>query len=123
MRRVLIVSGDPFSGELFRAALDGVRAEVSCVADLHAMERMCRRAAFDLVLVAGAGGLLSCPRPLAALRSGGLHRPLVYVVSWLQSEQTVLGLLEEGVDQYLTFPVSLRRLRTKVETGLARRCV
>lgn len=119
----MIVSDDPFSGGLFRAALDGVRAEVSCVADLCAMERMCRRTAFDLVLVSGAGGLLSSPRPLAALRSGGLQRPLVYVVSWLQSEQTVLGLLEEGIDQYLTFPVSLQRLRAKVETGLARRCV
>ncbi len=123
MRRILIVSDDPFSGELIRAALDGLRAEVRCVADMSAMERMCRHAAFDLVVVSGAGGLMASARPLAALRSGGLQRPLVYVVSWLQSEQTVLGLLEEGGDQYLTFPVSLRRLRAKVETGLARRCV
>lgn len=123
MRRILIVSDDPFSGELIRAALDGLRAEVRCVADMSAMKRMCRHTAFDLVVVSGAGGLMASARPLAALRSGGLQRPLVYVVSWLQSEQTVLGLLEEGVDQYLTFPVSLRRLRAKVETGLARRCV
>lgn len=41
----------------------------------------------------------------------------VYVVSWLQSEQAVLSLLECGVDQYMAFPLSLQRLR---EQGVQR---
>ena len=54
------------------------------------------------------------------LRPPGLRRPLVYVVAWQQAEQSVLSLLECGVDQYLTFPVSLQRLRTKVANELDR---
>ncbi len=38
----------------------------------------------------------------------------LYVVAWQQSEQTVLSLLECGVNQYFTLPVSLQRLRRKV---------
>ena len=54
------------------------------------------------------------------LRPAGLGRPLVYVVAWQQAEQTVLSLLECGVDQYMTFPVSLQRLRTKIANALNR---
>ena len=54
------------------------------------------------------------------LRPPGLRKPLVYVVAWQQAEQSVLSLLECGVDQYLTFPVSLQRLRMKVANDLNR---
>ncbi len=42
----------------------------------------------------------------------------LYVIAWQQSEQAVLSLLESGVDQYLTFPLSLQRLRLKVAREL-----
>ena len=42
------------------------------------------------------------------------------MLTWQQAEQTVLSLLECGVDQYLTFPVSLARLRSKVAEELGR---
>ena len=45
---------------------------------------------------------------------------MVYVVAWQHSEQTVLSLLENGVDQYMTFPVNLQRLRGKVADELNR---
>ena len=54
------------------------------------------------------------------VRPAGLRRPLFYVVSWLQSEQAVLSLLECGVDQYMAFPLSLQRLRGKVSNDLNR---
>ena len=41
-------------------------------------------------------------------------------MAWQQAKQSVLSLLECGVDQYLTFPVSLQRLRTKVANELDR---
>jgi DNA-binding response OmpR family regulator len=36
------------------------------------------------------------------------------VIAWQQAEQTVLSLLEEGVDQYMTFPICVNRLRSKI---------
>ena len=53
-------------------------------------------------------------------RRNGLRRPVVYVVAWQHSEQTVLSLLENGADQYMTFPVNLQRLRGKVADELNR---
>ena len=38
----------------------------------------------------------------------------VFVISWPQSEQMVRSIYRMGVNQYMTLPVSLHRLRRKV---------
>ena len=75
---------------------------------------------FDLVVVVGTSAFFTGCDVVRTLRPAGLGRPLVYVVAWQQAEQTVLSLLECGVDQYMTFPVSLQRLRTKIANALNR---
>lgn len=52
-----------------------------------------------------------------------LHRitkpcPKILVIAWQQSEQTILSLLEEGIDQYMTFPICLSRLYGKISSLL-----
>ena len=116
--RILIVADDAVAREVIRLALAGLGAELHCAADRDAMQRCCRRLAFDVVLVLRASPFLCGGQPVRALRPAGLRRPALYVLSWQQAEQTVLSLLEEGVDQYLTFPVSLPRLRRKVAEAL-----
>ena len=101
MHRILIVSDEEFLRDVIRLSLADMQADVRCASDVPDMQRMVRRMLFDL-------------------RPAGLGRPLVYVVAWQQAEQTVLSLLECGVDQYMTFPVSLQRLRTKIANALNR---
>ena len=107
MHRILIVSDEEFLRDVIRLSLADMQADVRCASDVPDMQRMVRRMLFDLVVV-------------RTLRPAGLGRPLVYVVAWQQAEQTVLSLLECGVDQYMTFPVSLQRLRTKIANALNR---
>ena len=76
----------------------------------------------------GTGGEVRLQVLICTIGAGGIARVeaaehpqtegVEYVVSWQQSEQTVLSLLECGVNQYLTFPVSLQRLRAKVAGDL-----
>ena len=83
---------------------------------------ICRRACVhgDLVIVLHVAPFLCGRDVVRGVRPAGLRRPLFYVVSWLQSEQAVLSLLECGVDQYMAFPLSLQRLRGKVSNDLNR---
>lgn len=124
LHRLLIVAPDPFAREVIRLALIGLEADVRCAADCRQMQRLCRRIRFDLIIVLQASLFLCGGNPVRELRPAGLRRPVLYVLSWQQSEQTVLSLLEAGVDQYMTFPVSLQRLRRKVagELGEEGRC-
>lgn len=120
MHKILIVSGDDFLRDLFRLSLAGMQVEIRFAANAGQMEQLCRRVLFDLVVVLNASTLLDGRDVVRLVRPEGLRRPVFYVVSWQQSEQTVLSLLESGVDQYLTFPLSLHRLRTKIANELTR---
>lgn len=120
MHRILVVSDDTFLRDMVRFSFSGMRAEVHTASGAAGMERMCRRMLFDLVIVLHVAPFLCGRDVIRAVRPAGLRRPLFYVVSWQQSEQTVLSLLECGVDQYMTFPLSLQRLRGKVADDLNR---
>ena len=119
-RRILIVAEDAFACEVVHAALEGLEAEVYCTADCEGMRTLCRRMTFDLIIVLRASMFLCGGNPVREVRPAGLRHPVVYVLSWQQTEQTVLSLLEAGVDQYMTFPVNLQRLRRKVVEELER---
>ena len=120
MHRILIVSDEEFLRDVIRFSLADMQADVRCASDVPDMQRMVRRMLFDLVVVVGTSAFFTGCDVVRTLRPAGLGRPLVYVVAWQQAEQTVLSLLECGVDQYMTFPVSLQRLRTKIANALNR---
>ena len=118
MYRILIVSDDEFIRETVRLSLADVGADVRSVSGAERMRSQVRRMLFDLVVVVGTSLFFSGRDVVRELRPACLRRPLIYVVGWPQSEQTVLSLLECGVDQYLTLPVSLQRLRSKIVHSL-----
>ena len=109
MHRILIVSDEEFLRDVIRLSLADMQADVRCASDVP-----------DLVVVVGTSAFFTGCDVVRTLRPAGLGRPLVYVVAWQRAEQTVLSLLECGVDQYMTFPVSLQRLRTKIANALNR---
>ena len=120
MHRILVVSENAFLRHLVTLSLADLDAELRAVVGMDDMEGVCRAVGFDLVILLTATPFLCGRDVVHTLRPPGLRRPQVYVVSWQQSEQVVLGLLECGVDQYMTFPVSLARLRGKVANELMR---
>lgn len=118
--RILIFSSDDLLAELVCTSLAGLEVEIRLVSDLEAFERLTERQLFDLVIALHVWPFRCGAEVLRRLRPARLRRPAIYVVSWQQSEQTVLGLLECGVDQYMTFPLNLMRLRGKVIGALNR---
>ena len=74
----------------------------------------CLRLAPDIVILLAVAPFIDGSEFIGRIRRRGTRRPAVYVVSWHQAEHIVLSLLEAGVDQYLTFPVSMGRLYGKV---------
>ncbi len=118
MHRILIVSDDPFLRDMVRFALGGLDVEVRSASESCEVRQLSRSVLFDLVIVLTVSPYSCCD--CIGRRRKGLRRPIVYVVAWQHSEQAVLSLLENGVDQYMTFPVNLQRLRGKVADELNR---
>ena len=84
----------------------------------------------SLIIMLDIGPLLNGSEIVARLRRAQQEsepqrpqprRTAIFVVTWQQSEQCVLSLLESGIDQYLTFPISIERLRHKAYQQIAGR--
>lgn len=120
MPRILIRSADPIRTELVRATLAGLEVEVRVASSEELFRRLTEQLVYDLVIVLDAAPFLSGRALFRRVRPRPLRRPEIYVISWQQSEQLVVGLLESGVDQYMTFPLNPVRLRAKVITSLMR---
>ena len=70
----------------------------------------------DLVIFGATAPLINGSSLIEKLRPTASHLPLIYVITWQLSEQVVLSLLEMGVDQYMTFPICVERLRSKLSS-------
>ena len=127
MRRIAVISSDKMLERAVVLALEcsAAAASAGCRREVEVMplgdcccataDELCEAAAgCDKVVILGAAGVVSGGLPAELIRRRDRRRPEIYVVSWQHSEQTVLGLIEGGADQYMTFPVNLRRLCLKV---------
>ena len=68
----------------------------------------------DLMIVMGTAAEMCRQEVMEALRTDKTRPTKVFVISWPQSEQMVRSMYRMGVNQYMTLPVSLHRLRRKV---------
>ena len=114
MRQVLIIGNKGFVRDLIACAVDRAGAAAVCVSSAAEAEDDCRRGRFERVVVLGCSTFADGRVSVERLRPRGSRRPEIFVLSWHHSEHTVLSLLECGVNQYITFPVNLRRLCRKM---------
>ena len=112
LERTVVLAIECSAAGRARAASCGERVEVVPLSDAA----LCDGTACtcDTLVVMGAAGFVSGRLSAAVLKGGHGRRPQIIVISWQHAEQTVLGLIECGVDQYMTFPLSLRRLCLKL---------
>lgn len=120
MVRILIYSEDGLLAALIATILAERGIELCVARNLTTLDRLIERGSYEVVIVVGVGLLRRGGEWLMRLRPRRLHLPRIYLVAWQHSEQTVLGMLECGIDQYMALPLNPGRLRAKVMQVLAR---
>ena len=108
MCRILIVSEDFVLRKAVAFSLNDLDACVECADTVGAM------LVLHLVIVMGTAAEMCRQEVMDTLRADKTRRTRVFVISWPQSEQMVRSMYRMGVNQYMTLPVSLHRLRRKV---------
>ena len=88
--------------------------EVESVTSRQALFKRCSEKLFDRVVFDDVRLFMDGAGSVAKIRRHFTSRPKIVVLSASVDEQTVLSLLECGVDQYLLLPLSAERLRRKV---------
>lgn len=112
MFKIAIISSDQFLRTLLINSLGLVNARVTSY-EGWSEELIGPLSHSNLLITLSSYPFLSGYDVVRRLREAG-GRPRIYVLSWLHDEQNVLSLLESGVDQYFTLPVSVPRLCGKI---------
>lgn len=101
-----------------RAMLDGLLAAddvaVTAVATREEFLERCESELFDRIITEDARMFMNGCDAMARIRAAQPQRTEIVVISCDLSEETVLSLLECGVDQYLSFPATPTRLKRKL---------
>ena len=88
--------------------------EVESVTSREALFKRCAEKLFDRVIIEDFRLFMDGEGSVRRIRAIFTERPKIFVLSPAIDEQTVLSLIECGVDEYLLLPVSPARLRRKV---------
>ena len=91
--------------------------EVESVTSRQALFKRCQEKHFDKVIIEDFRLFMDGEGSVSRICAHFATRPKIFVLSSAIDEQTVLSLLESGVDEYLLLPVSPARLRQKVCAG------
>lgn len=115
-RKIIIYSQDSFAAELIAAIIGCTDKDIIHSRSIEQTEELCRERDADLVIILSTAPMLGGRNIIKQLRRER-HRPEIYVISWRHAEQAILSLLECGIDQYMTFPICMERLKAKIATN------
>ncbi|MBR5334036.1 MAG: response regulator [Alistipes sp.] len=116
--RVVIFSLHDQSAAFIKGILSSFGCEVTTCDRTEQTIALCREQNPSLVIILNHTLPINGSELIRSIRPNTQRTPAIYVISWQQNEQVVLSLLEMGIDQYMTFPICIHRLRTKVAETL-----
>lgn len=114
MSRILIFTPDAAVGNIMVSAVADLAGEVVRTSSACGMAQLIDNGSFDLVIISSTRSLALDARLDAIvhrLHESGIS---VFVILRQLSEQRATRLFRSGVDQCMTFPVNIHRLRRKV---------
>ncbi|MFI3281042.1 MAG: hypothetical protein R3Y44_03600 [Rikenellaceae bacterium] len=114
MINILIVSSDPLRASAISMALQGQNLDIHHLGSRECLVEYCRINDVQLIIFLSLSPYFASMNVVEQLSRQLVQLPKIYVVAHSQSSSTILALLECGVDQYMTFPLNLYRLRSKV---------
>lgn len=118
MGKIVIYSQHNHVATIIAGAIAG-DAEIIYCDSAEDVVRQCFKHNPDLVIIVAVAPFLNGSHLIQRIRLSQERKPAIYVIAWHQSEHIVLGLLECGVDQYMTLPVCMGRLRNKLHNNLS----
>ena len=111
--KIVIYSRCSAAATLVAEIVECDSSRVICCTSTEQTIATCTHQTPDLVIILAIRPFIDGSELIKRIRQGNKRQPPIYVVAWQQSEQIVLSLLECGVDQYMTFPICMSRLRGK----------
>ncbi len=114
MKRLLIVSSNKFCAHTLTLLLGSPEVEISTITTDECVVEACRNTRFRLIIFLEMAPYFTSMNIITHIRRNTPHPPSIFVISTSHSESDILNLLECGVNQYITLPINIHRLRDKI---------
>ncbi len=118
MQKILIVAQDELLAYTIERMLYSPDVETYHLSTDECVVEWCQNHECQLIIFTQLRPYFTSMNIVEHLREALDVMPRIFVLAKSHSENTILTLLECGVDQYITLPVNLYRLKNKVFTVL-----
>lgn len=115
MKTVLIYSDIPAQAQLLAFALSGLGARICSCHSLDGLLAQASDSEVAAVVLLSAGGFVMRRELILRLTRSTPH---IFALSRIHSEELCVALLQGGVLQFISLPVSMSRLRGKVAQSI-----
>ena len=115
MRKIVIHSASAEMRALIRGMLSDIEALFMATATREELFEVCEMSRCDLVLTDDANLFLDGSNAISRIRPMGAL-PQIFVLSHNLAPESVLSLLEQGVNQFISLPVAPERFYGKVSS-------
>ncbi|MBO7221105.1 MAG: response regulator [Alistipes sp.] len=113
MKSVVIYSKNGLLRAFVKGVLSGTKLEIREVASREKLFDLCRKSKFELLLTDDVMMFVNGSEAMGKIRCGDAL-PQIFILSHNLSEDCVMALLEMGINQFISLPLSPERLRNKV---------
>ncbi len=111
--RIIIYSPSQHLATLVTSIIEDDGLQIIHCTSLEQLLSLCSTGPPSLIIFLAIAPFLDGSEIISNIRATSRQRISIYVISWQQSENVVLSLLEGGADQYMTFPICMTRLKLK----------
>lgn len=115
-RRIVVATSEEPLGRVIEESLSLLGIGVDIVGSHGELLRLCRHRRYPLIITRFVAPLLSSPAQIMFLRAEGTTK--IFVLSHTRNRKIALALLRSGVSQFLSLPISIHRLRSKVASNI-----
>lgn len=111
--KIIIYSPTPHLATLITSIIEDDDLLIIHCTTLESLLSICSKEPPSLIIFLAIAPFMDGSEIISNIRTISQQRLPIYVISWQQSENVVLSLLECGADQYMTFPICMSRLKFK----------
>jgi len=112
--KILIAGEDRLSVSILRTFIADLVQTTETTTSLSAFKRMAASGGYDVIVTMFGQPFLDGSDTGRSIPSRSIASPAIFVLSFSQYEPYVMSLYESGIDQYITLPCDMRRLRSRI---------
>lgn len=120
MKKILIAVADGILAEILRYSLRNMGTEIDTVSNEELFVSHLLHNEYAIVLTQFTAPFLNGYDIVKRIKSRSRRKPIIYLISHVSNEALLLSLFDSGVDQYITLPMSITRLKRKLSADLKR---